>query len=122
MSFPKKMTGLVLTVILSFATYSQAADWSKPIAETHAGRGLSCEQCHGEAKPTAPPLGQKCTQCHSNHEKLVSATANRFIVNPHSPPHNAPGDPVYCEECHVAHAPPKVSCVECHKGFESAFK
>lgn len=83
----------------------------------HAGKGVSCPQCHGgkkvEVGDTVPRA--TCQGCHGSYAELAKKTTpERFAKrNPHA---SHLGD-IECVVCHRGHEASVSYCVGCHKKF-----
>lgn len=95
-----------------------AADKPNYLADRHAGKGISCQMCHGQkAEPEIPEMST-CTTCHPL-KSLVAKTQNVKPRNPHTSPHYQ--DKLDCVNCHLGHEPEVNFCDQCHN-FNFKFK
>ncbi len=84
----------------------------------HAGKGVSCQQCHGKQKvDVGDTVAQAtCLGCHGSYAELAKKTTpERFAKrNPHA---SHLGD-IECVVCHHGHEVSVSYCVGCHKKFD----
>lgn len=86
------------------------------LAGQHAKNGITCAECHGQARPVKvddneTAVNQSCVGCHGAL-KEVGAKAQGHI-NPHV---SHLGD-ITCTACHAGHQGSRLYCANCH-GFE----
>ncbi len=111
----KKSFLILLFVFTCFVMAYAAADMKvKPGA--HVENELTCMDCHGVDKPTAPPEQASCENCHGD---MTDAPQIEFlnIMTQHKVKeyiHDSHQAPVPCMDCHKVHAPSKLYCDECH--------
>ncbi len=105
-----------LTACLSIAV-ARPAMASPAMQAKH--QSVTCQQCHGEATPTAA-VKINCTQCHGSAEDVAKKTAEKYKkhYNPHEPLHY--GTYALCENCHRQHGESRLECnnSNCHKEFK----
>jgi hypothetical protein len=88
---------------------SQAQPSAAARLDKHAARGLTCEVCHGSAKPSGPPPMSVCVGCHGSYAQLAEQTGN-LVPNPHK---SHMGE-LECGLCHKEHRPSILFCNTCH--------
>lgn len=110
--FSSRLLGLGLAGLLS--TVLGAAPAKAPLTSKHAGRDISCAQCHGGgAKKSAVPMRQ-CVSCHDPAD-LATRTAQVKPTNPHQNRHY--GTQADCTRCHHEHRASENFCLPCHTRF-----
>jgi hypothetical protein len=92
--------------------------------ETHVGKGMKCESCHGETaerEPKIPGMAEcrtchetaadlaDCAVCHAAEEKLVPVSHTKGWLSFHGV--DARMDAADCRSCHTEQA-----CQDCHAG------
>jgi len=96
-------------VLCALSASTQAAEFK------HQARGVSCEQCHGVAMPSAPAKAKSCMKCH-NYGDLAKKSAK---LNPN--PHDSHAGELRCTLCHREHSQSVVHCKTCHKSNDPKF-
>ena|SRR6266568_6450902 len=83
--------------------------------DKHASKGVTCEQCHGEAVPTSAPTSNRaCLGCHKR-DALVKATVKYDDVQHKSQnPHDSHMHGASCLVCHKNHGESVLACDKCH--------
>jgi hypothetical protein len=86
----------------------------EPLAKSHAGKNVSCTQCHGKSYPhrndenhATPPdrmfpvtaIVKLCTSCHTD-ESISAETEQRVRKDQ---PDKPASEPVVCTDCHGTH-------------------
>ena len=111
----KKILIAAATVVLLFVAGAVAQE--KPFtADRHKAVGLTCDACHGEAKPSKPASPDVCLGCHESLEAVAKRTQNR-TPNPHKNHITEASDPE-CTQCHHGHKADRPLCFDCHSGLK----
>ena len=86
-------------------------------ADLHKAKGVTCVDCHGNAKKKTFVAAERCLGCHGPAADLVKKTANVKPENPHDSPHWGPQ--MECNVCHRQHEKTVNWCNHCHAyGFK----
>ncbi len=106
---------LILSLLACCMSPGFAAD--QFLADRHVKRGLACQSCHGQNMNTKQVKFETCLQCHGPTYEALAKKTQEMDINPHA---THMGE-ISCYECHQAHKPPKLVCVQCHE-FADMFK
>jgi len=106
---------LFLAALLPLA--QAAAQTPALSADLHKAKGVTCVDCHGNAKKKTFVAAERCLGCHGSPADLVKKTANVKPENPHDSPHWGPT--MECNVCHRQHEKTVNWCNHCHAyGFK----
>ena len=113
----------LLPFSLAAAQTSTQAPTPKPAqaptltADLHKAKGVTCVDCHGNAKKKTFVTAERCLGCHGPAADLVKKTAHVKPENPHDSPHWGPT--MECNVCHRQHEKTVNWCNHCHAyGFK----
>ena len=107
---------LALTLILGGAfTRSAFASDAILLDQFHAGKGVTCADCHGDNNQRKAVPMIKCLECHDTKE-LAKETADVKPTNPHKNRHY--GTETDCNYCHHQHRKSQNFCLPCHPRFD----
>lgn len=81
----------------------------------HAGKGVSCSDCHGDNNQREAVPMIKCLECHDTKD-VAKATAQLKPSNPHDNRHFS--TETDCNYCHHQHKASENFCTPCHLRFE----
>ncbi|ADN76319.1 conserved hypothetical protein [Ferrimonas balearica DSM 9799] len=81
----------------------------------HAGMGMSCTDCHGDAQPRQAVPMTKCLECHDT-KALAKSTEDTLPTNPHDNRHFS--TETNCNYCHHQHQESENYCLGCHLRYE----
>ena len=111
-------TAVRLLVIAALVPLSLAAAQAPALtADLHKAKGVSCADCHGNAKKKTFVTAERCLGCHGPAADLVKKTAAVKPENPHDSPHW--GAQMDCTVCHHQHEKTVNWCNHCHAyGFK----
>jgi hypothetical protein len=116
-TFALSLAALVVGISIGGVAAAQAADAKAgELGKLHARAGVTCTQCHAEAKKTEPVPMEKCLGCHGETQKLAAKTANVKPRNPHENRHY--GTEADCNLCHHQHKKSENFCLPCHQRFD----
>ncbi len=112
----KLVFALALTLLLGgfFASGAVAAD-AVQLDQFHAGKGVSCADCHGDDNQRDAVPMIKCLECHATKD-VAAATADLKPTNPHNNRHYS--TETDCNYCHHQHKKSENFCTPCHLRFE----
>lgn len=112
----KFVFALALTLLLvgASASVAFAAD-AVQLDQFHAGKGVSCADCHGDNNQRVAVPMIKCLECHDTKE-VAEATADLKPANPHNNRHY--GTETNCNYCHHQHQKSENFCIPCHLRFD----
>ncbi|NTV74710.1 MAG: cytochrome c3 family protein [Holophaga sp.] len=118
LSLTRLATASRLLFFAGLLPFAQAAAPPTPMtADLHKAKGVTCVDCHGNAKKKTFVAAQTCLRCHGPAEDLVKKTAAVKPENPHDSPHWGPA--MECNICHRQHEKPVNWCNHCHAyGFK----
>lgn len=111
-SMYKLVFALALALALGGGAF--AADATQ-LDQFHAGKGVSCADCHGDDNQRAAVPMIKCLECHDTKD-VAKATADLKPTNPHDNRHFS--TETDCNYCHHQHKPSENFCTPCHLRFE----
>lgn len=80
----------------------------------HAGRGITCNTCHGTSAADKYVANEKCSPCHGNYADLGKKTSIHTYM---TVPHFGGGD--NCGRCHREHGASESLCLQCHSEMEN---
>ncbi|MTJ82280.1 MAG: cytochrome c3 family protein [Telmatospirillum sp.] len=112
---PMVLAGLAVLADPMIAGPAHAAGDRAVLADRHAGSGVKCVACHGEARPKTAAAGEGCLKCHDGFAKVAAATRG-LTPNPHQNHHIAATEPD-CTDCHQGHRADRNTCQDCHTGM-----
>ena len=102
-----------LLLFAALIPLSQAATQAPTMtADLHKAKGVTCVDCHGNAKKKTFVAAERCLGCHGPAADLVKKTANVKPENPHDSPHWGPQ--MECNVCHRQHEKTVNWCNHCH--------
>lgn len=116
-----KLAGALLLLLMtalsggSLAAAGTAAKGQAARTSKHAGKGITCAQCHGKAAKKSVVAMQQCLGCHGDTKELAARTAQVKPTNPHENRHF--GTEADCNRCHHEHATSENLCLPCHLRF-----
>ena len=106
-----------ICLILLLSGFAHAAELPNTSSFRHLlrAKSISCEDCHGVAKPTTPAKTEVCGDCHGDIEDAYKPKTfvhgNREIV---LNVHNSHYGDIECLSCHKIHSKGTLMCNECH--------
>ena len=111
-------TAARLLLFAALIPFTQAAAQAPTLsADMHKAKGVTCVDCHGNAKKKTFVAAERCLGCHGSPADLVKKTAHVKPENPHDSPHWGPT--MECNVCHRQHEKTVNWCNHCHAyGFK----
>ena len=112
----------IAAILVIGAAISQETGETKPTAERHKDRGITCSVCHnGEDAPKSAASPKSCLSC-KNHDSWNSVSERTretkgYKFNPHHN-HITETNDLECTTCHRSHNEDTVVCYECHTAMK----
>lgn len=108
---------LLILAAMFLAATSVCAQEGPFLAERHAVKGLTCENCHvkGTTDLIRKETGEDvCVTCHGDYAAVYKLLEPKYDKKDLENPHGQHDGNLPCTECHKGHKEGKNYCLGCH--------